>query len=98
MKYLVILPTILLLQFYRFILSPILHFMSAQGVISGCRFFPSCSQYAVESIDRFGLYQGSILTLKRLLRCHPFAQAGYDPVPQSCASNHTGQNKRERKR
>ncbi|MCH9852411.1 MAG: membrane protein insertion efficiency factor YidD [Alphaproteobacteria bacterium] len=96
MKYIIILPAILLLQFYRFILSPILHFMSAQGVITGCRFFPSCSQYAVESIDRFGLYQGSILTLKRLMRCHPFAQAGYDPVPQSLNLNQISQKKRKR--
>ncbi len=83
MKYLIALPIILFLQFYRFVLSPLLHLFSTQGIISGCRFFPTCSEYAVESINRFGLYQGSILTMKRLVRCHPFAKSGFDPVPQT---------------
>jgi hypothetical protein len=50
-----------------------------------CRFVPSCSQFSYEAVERFGLARGSWLTLKRLLRCHPFSgKFGYDPVPDCC--------------
>ncbi len=45
-----------------------------------CRFYPSCSSYAFESIERFGIRQGIWLSFKRLIRCHPFNPGGYDPV------------------
>jgi len=47
-----------------------------------CRFSPSCSSYALLSIQRFGIVDGVWLTLKRLLKCHPFHPGGYDPVPE----------------
>jgi uncharacterized protein len=53
-----------------------------------CRFVPSCSQYSYEAVERFGLARGSWLTLKRLLRCHPFSMKfGYDPVPDCCGDD-----------
>ena len=46
-----------------------------------CRFVPTCSEYAMEAIERHGVIRGSLLAAGRLLRCHPFARSGYDPVP-----------------
>ena len=46
-----------------------------------CRFAPSCSAYAIEALDRHGAFRGGWLTLKRLLRCHPWGGSGFDPVP-----------------
>ncbi|MBQ9414154.1 MAG: membrane protein insertion efficiency factor YidD [Clostridia bacterium] len=46
-----------------------------------CRFYPTCSQYAVESLERFGALKGSGLAIWRILRCNPFGGHGYDPVP-----------------
>ncbi len=62
-----------LLRLYRSAVSP------ALGPV--CRFEPTCSVYAQQAIERFGAVRGSYLALRRLLRCHPFAQAGLDPVP-----------------
>ena len=49
----------------------------------GCRFQPSCSQYAKEALGKYGVVRGTLLSAGRLSRCHPFGNAGYDPVPKS---------------
>ncbi len=49
---------------------------------NSCRFTPTCSEYAIQAIDRFGIGIGLFLALKRLLRCNPFSAGGYDPVPE----------------
>jgi len=46
-----------------------------------CRFYPTCSAYALEAIEKYGIFKGSYLALKRLAKCHPFNKGGYDPVP-----------------
>ena len=48
---------------------------------NSCRFQPTCSNYAIEALERFGLFKGSYLTIKRIFRCNPFGKTGYDPVP-----------------
>lgn len=57
---------------------------------NACRFVPTCSEYATEAIGRHGALRGSLLAGWRLLRCHPFARAGFDPVPQNW--NRPGRN------
>ncbi len=64
-----------LIRFYQVALSPLLP--------PGCRFVPSCSEYALEAYERHGFLRGSLLTLSRLLRCHPGCPSGYDPVPEA---------------
>ncbi|MFO1429377.1 MAG: membrane protein insertion efficiency factor YidD [Candidatus Competibacteraceae bacterium] len=65
---------ILLLRAYQLVLSPLLG--------NHCRFYPSCSHYAVEAIERHGPWRGSLLAVRRLLRCHPWHPGGIDPVPE----------------
>ena len=71
-----------LIRLYQVTLSPIFG--------GSCRFDPSCSAYALEAIDCHGVWRGGKLGVKRLLRCHPFATAGFDPVPESDRGGHGG--------
>ncbi len=59
---------------YQLLISPLLG--------PRCRFYPSCSSYAIEAIDRFGVIKGSGLALRRISRCHPLHPGGVDPVPE----------------
>ncbi len=63
---------ITLIKGYRRFVSPMLP--------SSCRFTPSCSLYTLQAVERFGLLKGSLMGARRLLRCHPFSEGGYDPV------------------
>ena len=65
---------IFILKFYQVLLSPLKK--------PCCRFFPTCSNYALQAVERFGVIKGLYLTLKRLIRCNPFFKGGYDPVPK----------------
>ena len=56
------------------------HLSPALG--TNCKYSPTCSQYAIEAIERFGVCKGSCLALWRILRCNPFSRGGFDPVPQ----------------
>ncbi|MDR1399260.1 MAG: membrane protein insertion efficiency factor YidD [Treponema sp.] len=64
---------LLLIRFYQYAVSP--HFPPS------CRYVPTCSAYAYEAIQKHGVFRGTALALKRVLRCHPFRPGGYDPVP-----------------
>lgn len=52
------------------------------GLPPSCRFYPSCSQYALEALQRHGAFKGTLLAARRLTRCHPFNPGGDDPVPE----------------
>ncbi|MED9968992.1 MAG: membrane protein insertion efficiency factor YidD [Ruminococcus sp.] len=49
---------------------------------SKCKYYPTCSQYGIEAIEKFGALKGSALTIWRIIRCNPFSKGGYDPVPE----------------
>jgi len=66
----------LLLRGYKRLVSPWLP--------PSCRYVPTCSVYAMEAVERHGAVRGSWMAMTRLLRCHPFAQGGYDPVNRNC--------------
>lgn len=66
-------PLVLLVLFYRTCISPF--------TPPSCRFVPTCSEYALQALKKYGPIKGSWLALKRILRCHPGGGSGYDPVP-----------------
>ncbi len=61
-----------LLRGYKWAISPMLP--------AACRYVPTCSEYAMEAVERFGVLRGGWMAMKRVLRCHPFVRGGYDPV------------------
>lgn len=67
------LPFILLIRFYQNCISPL--------TPPSCRYTPTCSQYGLEALRKYGIIKGGWLTLKRVMRCHPWGGSGYDPVP-----------------
>ena len=73
MKRVLTYPFILLIRFYQRAISPHLG--------SNCRYTPTCSAYAIEALREHGLFRGSWLALRRILRCNPWGGSGYDPVP-----------------
>ena len=73
MKGILIFPFIVLIKFYQLFISPIL------GLY--CRFTPTCSNYAIESLKKHGLFVGMYLSLTRISKCHPWGDSGHDPVP-----------------
>ena len=62
-----------LIRFYQKHISPLFP--------ACCKYYPTCSQYAVEAITKYGAFKGSLLAIWRILRCNPFSKGGYDPVP-----------------
>lgn len=69
--------TLQLLRGYKWMLSPLFP--------PACRYVPTCSEYAMEAVERYGVLRGAWLVLGRLLRCHPFVKGGYDPVVKHSA-------------
>ncbi len=63
---------ILIIRFYQKFISPIKP--------ASCRFYPTCSQYAIEAINKYGLIKGGYKSIRRIMRCHPFNEGGYDPL------------------
>ena len=72
-------PLLLVIRGYQIIFSPILG--------SNCRFMPTCSEYAMESLKAYGLIKGTFLTIKRIGKCHPWGSHGYDPIPIKMEKN-----------
>ena len=62
-----------MIRWYQRYLSP--------GLGASCKYLPTCSQYAIEAIERYGAVKGSLMAFWRIMRCNPFSRGGYDPVP-----------------
>ncbi len=75
---------ILIIRFYQRFLSPFL-----QG---SCRHYPTCSNYGIEAFSKHGFFTGFYLTVKRILKCNPFFEGGYDPVPEKKICLHNLKN------
>ena len=66
-------PLIVCIRGYQLIISPFIG--------QNCRYLPTCSEYAIECLKKFGIIKGTFLSLKRMSKCHPWGNHGYDPVP-----------------
>ena len=73
MKNIFIYPFLVIIRIYQTLISPLLP--------STCRFSPTCSEYSKQSLIKYGLIKGSLLSVKRILKCNPWGGNGYDPVP-----------------
>lgn len=73
-KQVIIFPFVALIKVYKYSISPLLG-------ESKCRYQPSCSTYAIQALQKYGLFKGGYLAIKRILSCHPWGGHGYDPVP-----------------
>src|SRR5881628_2425925 len=78
-----------MIRIYRIMFSPLLSaIFTPLGL--GCRFTPTCSEYALEAVQKYGAWRGTVLATRRLCRCHPWGGSGFDPVasnpPPSCGS------------
>ena len=60
------------IKFYKFLISPFLG--------QSCRYFPTCSDYSIEALKTYGFFKGLVLSIRRILSCHPWGQGGFDPV------------------
>ena len=69
----IILPVIIFIRVYQLLISPMIG--------QNCRYLPTCSEYTVTSLKQFGIVKGTFLSLKRISKCHPWGDHGYDPVP-----------------
>lgn len=76
-------PLVVPIRVYQYIISPLIG--------PRCRFLPTCSDYALEALARHGAVRGGWLTLRRLSRCHPWGDSGFDPVPPVCGEARCGQ-------
>lgn len=74
--------TLQVLRGYKWAISPLFP--------PACRYVPTCSEYAMEAVERFGIFRGGMMALWRLLRCHPLARGGYDPVLRHSMTTNTG--------
>ena len=63
-----------MIKFYR-------KYLSGLKRYSTCKYYPTCSQYGLEAIEKYGAFKGGLLAVWRILRCNPFSKGGYDPVP-----------------
>ena len=64
-----------LIKIYRYLISPIIG--------HSCRYLPTCSEYSIEALEKFGFFKGLSLSLKRILSCHPWGNGGFDPVKKN---------------
>lgn len=72
-KNIVLYPILLIIKIYQTVLSPILP--------STCRYSPTCSEYTKQSLSKFGLLKGGLISIKRIIKCNPWGGNGYDPIP-----------------
>ena len=73
LKKIFVFPLVIIIKLYQFVISPL--------TPPSCRYSPTCSQYALEALKKYGIIKGVSLTFKRIIKCHPWGGSGYDPIP-----------------